>query len=59
MPTVHTCSLPWPVPVPVRRHGYRSIARQNAVLGARCRDVLPETEMTPGISGRRRCRGSK
>jgi len=55
----HICSLPWLVLVPARRHGYRSTARHSAAPGARCPDALPETEMTGGTSGTRRCRGSR
>ena len=57
--TAHICGLPWLVLTPVRRCGCRSIARHSAVPGARYPDALPETEMTAGTCGRRRCRGSR
>ena len=55
----HICHLPWLVAVRGYRYGYRSTARRIADQGALRPAAPPETEMTMGISDRRRCRDSK
>jgi len=59
LPLVHICSRRWLVLGRGYRCGYQWTARRSALQGALCPAAPPETEMTPGISGRRHCRGSR